>query len=116
MRALVSLSDKRGIESLAPVLAGAGWQLISTGGTASLLRGLGLETTEVSDLTGFPECMGGRLKHCTPKCTAAFSPVFPQTKPPCSDRCMVPIELVIANFYPFAEALAKQFLNRSRLH
>ncbi|MBT5343386.1 MAG: bifunctional phosphoribosylaminoimidazolecarboxamide formyltransferase/IMP cyclohydrolase, partial [Acidiferrobacteraceae bacterium] len=61
-RALISLSDKTGAAEFAGRLAALGIEILSTGGTAQLLRDNGLEVVEVSDYTGFPEMMGGRLK------------------------------------------------------
>ena len=58
-RALISLSDKSGLEELAKALAGAGVELVSTGGTAAKLRDMGHEVRDISDLTGFPEMMDG---------------------------------------------------------
>ena len=106
MRALISLSDKTGIESLASALVKAGWQLISTGGTASLLRDHGLDVLEVSDLTGFPECMGGRLKTLHPKVHGGILARLPEDEAVMQEQGMTPIQLVIINFYPFAQALA----------
>lgn len=106
MRAIISLSDKTGIESLALVLAEAGWQLISTGGTASLLRDHGLDVLEVSDLTGFPECMGGRLKTLHPKLYGGILARLPKDEAVLQEQDIAPIQLVIVNFYPFAQALA----------
>ena len=66
-RALLSVSDKTGLIELATRLAAAQIDLLSTGGTASLLRGAGLHVTDVADITGFPEIMGGRVKTLHPK-------------------------------------------------
>src|ERR1700712_1509680 len=65
-RALLSVSDKTGIVDLARNLAGHGVELVSTGGTAKALRDAGLEVRDVSDLTGFPEMMDGRVKTLHP--------------------------------------------------
>ena len=66
-RALLSVSDKTGLIELATRLAAVKIDLLSTGGTASLLRGAGLSVTDVADVTGFPEIMGGRVKTLHPK-------------------------------------------------
>ena len=66
-RALISVSDKTGLVDLARRLAGHRVELLSTGGTAQLLRDAGLDVREVSDLTGFPEILGGRVKTLHPK-------------------------------------------------
>src|SRR5436190_11824377 len=65
-RALLSVSDKTGLIEFARGLAGLGWDLVSTGGTARALREAGLEVTDVSDVTGFPEMMHGRVKTLHP--------------------------------------------------
>ena len=66
-RALLSVSDKTGIVNFARALAARGYELVSTGGTAQALTGAGLAVTNVSDLTGFPEMMDGRVKTLHPK-------------------------------------------------
>ncbi|HEX3496501.1 MAG TPA: bifunctional phosphoribosylaminoimidazolecarboxamide formyltransferase/IMP cyclohydrolase, partial [Methylocella sp.] len=66
-RALLSVSDKTGLEGFARALAGFGVELVSTGGTRAALTGAGLAAREVSDLTGFPEIMDGRIKTLHPK-------------------------------------------------
>ena len=73
-RALLSVSDKTGLVELATRLAAAKIDLLSTGGTASLLRDAGLRVTDVADVTGFPEIMGGRVKTLHPKITPKWSP------------------------------------------
>ena len=70
-RALISVSDKSGIETLAKGLADLGITLISTGGTARQLKDAGLDVTDVAEVTGFPEMMDGRLKTLHPKVHAA---------------------------------------------
>ncbi|NRB12647.1 MAG: bifunctional phosphoribosylaminoimidazolecarboxamide formyltransferase/IMP cyclohydrolase, partial [Candidatus Thalassarchaeum sp.] len=65
-RALLSVWDKSGIETLGQALAGMGWELLSTGGTARSLREAGLEVTEVSEATGHPEVFDGRVKTLHP--------------------------------------------------
>ena len=67
MRALLSVSDKRGIVEFASKLAAMGWEILSTGGTAKALREAGLTITGVSEVTGFPECLDGRVKTLHPK-------------------------------------------------
>src|ERR671917_1966667 len=66
-RALLSVSDKTGLAELGQALARHGVELVSTGGTAKTLRGAGLEVRDISDLTGFPEMMDGRVKTLHPK-------------------------------------------------
>src|SRR4029077_10787319 len=71
-RALISVSDKTGIVEFAAKLAGFGVEIISTGGTAKTLRDNGIEVTDVSVVTGFPEMMDGRVKTLHPKMHGAF--------------------------------------------
>ena len=74
-RALLSVSDKTGLVEFAQALAAAGYALISTGGTATTLRAAGLEVSDISDLTGFPEMLDGRVKTLHPK--VPRRPAFP---------------------------------------
>ena len=71
-RALLSVSDKTGIVDLAQALAERGIDILSTGGTARAIRDAGLAVTDVSEVTGFPEIMDGRVKPCIPRFTGAF--------------------------------------------
>ena len=71
-RALVSVYDKTGLEELARGLHEAGVALVSTGGSAALIEGLGLPVTKVEDLTGFPECLEGRVKTLHPRVHAGI--------------------------------------------
>ena len=82
-RALISVSDKTGIVELAQALADKGVELLSTGGTAGLIAEQGIAVTEISDYTGFPEMMAGRVKTLHPRYMAAFSAVAVSTKPSC---------------------------------
>jgi len=66
-RALISVSDKSGIVELAQELECLGWEIVSTGGTARTLAGAGVTVTEASEVTGFPEILGGRVKTLHPK-------------------------------------------------
>ena len=76
-RALISVSDKSGIAEFADQLAAAGVEILSTGGTYRTLTEAGIAVTEVSEYTGFPEMMDGRVKLCTPKSMAASSAAGP---------------------------------------
>jgi phosphoribosylaminoimidazolecarboxamide formyltransferase/IMP cyclohydrolase len=104
-RALVSVFDKEGIAALASFLAGAGWELISTGGTSRYLKGEGLPVTDVSGITGFPECLDGRVKTLHPavhagilarRDTAAHVETLEKLG-------LGTIDLVCVNLYPFFE-------------
>ncbi len=108
-RALLSVSDKTALLPLARTLAKAGVQLISTGGTARVLREGGLEVTELSDYTGFPEMLDGRVKTLHPKVhggllhlrgNAGHESVIQQ-------HGILPIDLVVVNLYPFEQTVAK---------
>ncbi len=67
MRALISVSDKTGIVEFAKKLSDLGWDILSTGGTAKALRDGGIPAVDVSDVTGFPECLDGRVKTLHPR-------------------------------------------------
>lgn len=109
-RALISLSDKLGGADFAKKLAGFGVQIISTGGTAKMLRENGLTVTEVSDLTGFPEMMGGRVKTLHPKIHGALLALRddPGHLASMNKHGIEPIDLVVINLYPFEETVAKE--------
>ena len=108
-RALISVSDKTGVAEFAVVLAGFGVEIISTGGTAKALRGAGLAVTDVSDVTGFPEMMDGRVKTLHPKIHGAFLALRDNTDHVASmnEHGIEPIDLVVVNLYPFEETVAK---------
>lgn len=108
-RALISLSDKTGAVELAGALCELGYEILSTGGTASaLLRG-GIKVINVSDVTGFPECLDGRVKTLHPMIHAGILAVrdnaghMEQLK----SLGVAPIDIVAINLYPFAETIAK---------
>ena len=71
-RALVSVSDKTGVVDFCKGLIANGFEIISTGGTAKALKEAGLKVIDISEITGFPECLDGRVRRCTPMCTRAF--------------------------------------------
>lgn len=109
-RALISVSDKGGLPKLATVLAGFGVEIISTGGTARALRESGLTVTEVSDITGFPEIMDGRVKTLHPKIHGAFLALRnnPDHVAAMGDHDIQPIDLVVVNLYPFEQTVARE--------
>lgn len=109
-RALISLSDKWGAAEFAKKLAGFGVQIISTGGTAKMLRENGLTVTEVSDLTGFPEMMDGRVKTLHPKIHGAFLALRddPDHIASMNEHGIEPIDLVVINLYPFEETVSRE--------
>ncbi|OGA23173.1 MAG: bifunctional phosphoribosylaminoimidazolecarboxamide formyltransferase/IMP cyclohydrolase [Betaproteobacteria bacterium RIFCSPLOWO2_02_FULL_67_26] len=101
--ALLSVSDKSGIVDFARGLAGFGITLISTGGTAKLLRDAGLKVTEVADYTGFPEMLDGRVKTLHPKVHAGILARrdAPAHMAAIGQAAISPIDLVVVNLYPF---------------
>lgn len=108
-RALISASDKQGIADFAKGLAGLGVELVSTGGTARALREAGLAVRDVSDLTGFPEIMDGRVKTLHPKVHGGllFRRGIPAHEAQAQEHDIQPIDLVAVNLYPFEETIAK---------
>jgi phosphoribosylaminoimidazolecarboxamide formyltransferase/IMP cyclohydrolase len=108
-RALLSVSDKTGIADLGRALAAKGVELVSTGGTAQALRDAGLEVRDISDLTGFPEMMDGRVKTLHPKVHGGLLAVRDDAAHVASmeEHEIAPIDLVVVNLYPFAQTVAK---------
>ena len=108
-RALISLSDKTGVVDFARELAALGVQLISTGGTAKTLRDAGLDVTDVSAVTGFPEMMDGRVKTLHPKIHGAFLALRDNDEHVASmhEHGIEAIDLVVINLYPFEQTVAK---------
>jgi phosphoribosylaminoimidazolecarboxamide formyltransferase/IMP cyclohydrolase len=108
-RALVSVSDKRGLVEFAKVLAKHGVQMLSTGGTAKLLSDAGIAVTQVSDHTGFPEMMDGRVKTLHPKIHGGLlgRRDVPEHMDAMDEHGIAPIDLVVVNLYPFAQTVAK---------
>ena len=108
-QALISVSDKTGILDLAQQLVHRGIAILSTGGTAKLLRDAGIAVTEVSDYTGFPEMLDGRVKTLHPKIHAGILARDDLTEhQQAMQQSAIPnIELVIVNLYPFKQTIAK---------
>jgi len=106
-RALLSVSDKTGIVELARGLAGCGFELISTGGTARAIAAAGLPVTEVAALTGFPEIMDGRVKTLHPKVHGALLGRAGTDDAVMREQGIAPIDVAVINLYPFAETIAK---------
>ncbi|ORT50671.1 phosphoribosylaminoimidazolecarboxamide formyltransferase [Vibrio sp. qd031] len=107
-RALISVSDKTGIVEFAQALAERGVDILSTGGTARLLAEKGLSVTEVSDYTGFPEMMDGRVKTLHPKVHGGVLGRRGQDDDVMETHGINPIDMVVVNLYPFAETVAKE--------
>ena len=102
-RALISLSDKSGLDELARGLARHGVEIVSTGGTAAKLRESGANIRDISDLTGFPEMMDGRVKTLHPKVHGGLLGVRdnPEHAAAMEQHGIAPIDLVVVNLYPF---------------
>ncbi|HND99840.1 MAG TPA: bifunctional phosphoribosylaminoimidazolecarboxamide formyltransferase/IMP cyclohydrolase, partial [Plasticicumulans sp.] len=106
-RALVSVSDKTGIVDFARELAGFGVEILSTGGTAKLLAESGVPVVEVSDYTGFPEMMDGRVKTLHPKVHGGLLGRRGVDEDVMAEHGIPPIDMVVVNLYPFAQTVAK---------
>ncbi len=108
-RALISVSDKTGLESLARSLAGFGVELLSTGGTAKALRDFGLSVKDVSDETGFPEIMDGRVKTLHPGIHGGLLSMRDNAEHEAqrAHHGIGLIDLLVVNLYPFEETLAR---------
>jgi phosphoribosylaminoimidazolecarboxamide formyltransferase/IMP cyclohydrolase len=108
-RALLSVSDKRGVAEFARGLSALGIALLSTGGTARALREAGVPVTEVSQVTGFPEMLDGRVKTLHPAIHAAILARrdLPEHRRQIEAAGIVPIDLVCVNLYPFRETVAR---------
>lgn len=106
-RALLSVSDKTGIVEFAKALSARGVALLSTGGTARLLADAGLPVTEVSDHTGFPEMMDGRVKTLHPKVHGGILGRRGQDDAIMAEHAIAPIDMVVVNLYPFANTVAR---------
>ncbi len=105
-RALLSVSDKTGIVELAVALTTRGVELLSTGGTAKLLRDAGLKVVEVSEHTGFPEIMDGRVKTLHPKIHGGLLGRRGHDEAVMQANDIAPIDLLVVNLYPFEQTVA----------
>jgi len=108
-RALISVYEKEKIETIASTLNQAGWEIVSTGGTAAFLKGKGIPVSDVSAITKFPEILDGRVKTLHP---LIFGPVLAKRTAKHLDQLKElgadKIDLVVINFYPFEAALASK--------
>lgn len=107
-RALISLTDKSGIEGFASELAGLGIELLSTGGTAAKLRESGLDVMDVSEFTGFPEMLDGRVKTLHPKVHGGIlhQRENKSHQEQCQEHGIQPIDLIAVNLYAFEKTVA----------
>src|SRR2546425_3814134 len=108
-RALISVSDKTGIVDFARELKRFDVEIISTGGTAKALREAGIEVRDVSDVTGFPEMMDGRIKTLHPKIHGALLALRDNDDHLAAMKQydIKPIDLVVINLYPFEDTIAR---------
>src|ERR671923_2582863 len=116
-RALLSVSQKEGIVEFAKALHTLGVQLLSTGGTATLLQAAGLPVVAVSDYTGFPEILDGRVKTLHPRIHGG---ILAKRENPAHQTALAthgiePIDLVVVNLYPFAEVVARPRTSREEI-
>ena len=108
-RAVISLSDKTGILQFAKDLQAFGVEILSTGGTAKALRESGLKIMDVSEYTGFPEMLDGRVKTLHPKIHGGLLGIRdnPEHARKMKEHGIIPIDLVVVNLYPFEATVAK---------
>ena len=106
-RALISVSDKDGLVEFARSLEQAGVEILSTGGTAKALSDNGLQVTEVSEVTGFPEIMDGRVKTLHPKIHGGILGRRDIDQSVMTEHDITPIDLVVVNLYPFQQTVAR---------
>ena len=108
-RAIISLSDKTGVRDFAKELQSFGVEILSTGGTAKTLRESGLRVTDISEYTGFPEMLDGRVKTLHPKVHGGLLGIRdnPAHAQKMKDHGIKPIDMVVINLYPFEATVAK---------
>ena len=113
-RALISVSDKTGIIDFARELKNFNVEIISTGGTAKALREAGIEVRDISDVTGFPEMMDGRVKTLHPRVHGALLGLRdnPEHVAAMNQHGIEPIDMVVVNLYPFAETISRAGVTR----
>ena len=116
-RALISVFDKTGIVDFAKRLAALRIEILSTGGTSKLLREAGVTVRDVSDFTGWPEMLGGRVKTLHPKVHGGllFRRNHPEDQKQAKEYGIAPIDLVVVNLYPFEATAAKKGLTAEEL-
>ena len=114
MKALISVSDKTGIIEFAKELEGLGIEIISTGGTYKKLKEANINAIEISDLTGFPECLDGRVKTLHPKVHAGILAMRsnPNHMKQLADLNVDTIDFVVVNLYPFKQTILKEHVSR----
>lgn len=110
MKALISVSDKRGVVEFATTLSEMGWEIIATGGTMKALRDSGLKVTNISDVTGFPEICDGRVKTLHPKVHGGLLARrdMESHMQALADNGIETIDMVCVNLYPFEATIARE--------
>jgi len=108
-RAILSVFDKTGIVELAAFLDANGYEIVSTGGTARALAEQGIKTVDISDITGFPECLDGRVKTLHPKVHAGILAMRSNSEhmATLSEFAIAPVDIVVINLYPFKATIEK---------
>ena len=116
-RALISVFDKSGVLDLAKRLTALKIEILSTGGTAKLLRDAGVPVKDVSEFTGWPEMLGGRVKTLHPKVHGGllYRRNLPEDQKQAAEHSIAPIDLVVVNLYPFAATAAKSGLTAEEI-
>ena len=116
-RALISVHDKTGIAEFAKRLAALHIEILSTGGTAKLLREQNIKVRDVSDFTGWPEMLGGRVKTLHPKVHGGllFRRNRPEDREQAAEHSIVPIDMVVVNLYPFEKVAGKDSVTAEEL-
>src|SRR6202042_2012406 len=107
-RALISVYDKTGLTGLAQALHDAGAEIVSTGSTAAAISAAGLPVTRVEEITGFPECLDGRVKTLHPNVHAGLlaDPALPDHLAQLDALGIAPFQLLVSNLYPFERTVA----------
>ena len=113
LRALVSVSDKTGLEPFVKGLVALGYEILSTGGTRKFLEQAGVPVIDVTTYTGFPEIMDGRVKTLHPKVHGAIlgRPTLASDAAAIQAHGIIPFQIVVVNLYPFQETVAKPDVN-----
>ena len=109
-RAIISVSNKEGVVPFAQELTKLGYEIISTGGTRKALEAAGVKTIGISDVTGFPEIMDGRVKTLHPKVHGGLLSVRtnPEHVKEMETNGIAPIDMVVVNLYPFKQTIEKE--------
>ncbi|MGN6676179.1 MAG: bifunctional phosphoribosylaminoimidazolecarboxamide formyltransferase/IMP cyclohydrolase, partial [Streptosporangiaceae bacterium] len=108
-RAIISVYDKSGLDQLVTALRDAGVEIVSTGSTAAVIEAAGIPVTPVESVTGFPECLGGRVKTLHPNIHAGLLADVsdPAHRDQLDELKIAPFELLVSNLYPFSETVAR---------